>query len=410
MRQWALLIAIQLLLAIYPVASVAASTTDAPATAAGKNHTQSAREGWTALIYFENDLFYNEDRYYTNAVQARIISPDLKKFSDNTVLHERLGQIFEAIPLPGRGAAEQYNISIGLGQQIYTPEDTEIRYLQEDDRPYAGYLYGSLALHAKRHDSLDTLELTAGVVGPSARAEQAQNEVHRFRGFDTAKGWNHQLKDEPALMLSWSHIWRLNPTVENTGWDWDFLPHVVLTAGTPVTQASAGGELRFGWNPPPDFGSATIQPGSGIIAPSTKQKEQRESFWQKANAQQRANEAQIGNTSVMNLDEANNGAKQSESMQASQDTQPNFWRDNLSLYMFIGATGKAVAYNTFLDGNLWHSSHSVDKFPFVGELHWGIGCSIYDFTITYTHVLRSKEFHGQDKGQNFGSITVGYTF
>ncbi|CAK7040780.1 MAG: hypothetical protein DELT_00773 [Desulfovibrio sp.] len=334
------------------------------AEGAGKSRAQTMRESWTVMAYFENDLFYNEDRYYTNAVQLRLISPDLRTFSDNDVLPSLFGNALETVPLPGGEAATQYNISLGFGQHIYTPKDTDVRYLQKNDRPYAGYLYGSLALHAKKSDRLDTLELAAGIVGPSSLAEQSQNEVHRFRGFETANGWDHQLKDEPVAMLTWSRIWRLNAENVVRGFGWDVLPRVAVSAGTPFTQASVGGDIRFGWNLPPDFGSTTIRPGSGIIAPSAK------------------------------------------------DEQPvggGFW-DNAGVHIFVGVEGRGVLHNTFLDGNTWKDSHSIDKFPFVGEFHWGVACHVYDFIFTFTHVYTSREFHGQDKGHNFGSITLGYVF
>lgn len=332
--------------------------------ASGKSRAQVMRESWTLLAYFENDLFYNTDRYYTNAVQMRLISPDLRTFSDNDVLPGSFGGVLDAVPFPGSTEAAQYNLSIGFGQQIYTPRDTDAYSLQRKDRPYAGYLYGSLALHAKRDDRLDTLELAAGIVGPSALGEQAQNEVHRFRGFDTAKGWDNQLKDEPVAMLTWSRIWRLNAGNIGRQWGWDALPRISVSAGTPFTQASLGGEVRFGWNLPPDFGSATIQPGSGIMAPAGKEEESvPETFW-----------------------------------------------NRLGVYVFAGVEGTGVLHNLFLDGNTWKSSHDVDKYPCVGKFVWGVSCSYGDFTVTYAHVLRTREFYGQDKEQNFGSITVGYSF
>ncbi len=312
-------------------------------------------------LYFENDLFYNTDRYYTNAVQARLISPDLRTLAENDLLPEGISRALVDVPFPGRKEAVRYNISLGLGQQIYTPSDTQLKNPPDDDRPYAGYLYGLLALHAKKENRLDTLELAAGVIGPSALGEQAQNEVHRFRGFETAKGWSHQLHDEPALMLTWTRAWRLNEA--SRGWAWDFLPHTAVSAGIPFTQAGLGGELRWGWNLPPDYGSSTIRPGAGIYVP-----------------------------------DADTGAR------------GGGWADRISLYVFAGGDGRFVAHNTLLDGNTWRDSPSVDKFPFVGELSGGVALGLGDLRLTYTHVYRSKEFHNQEKGQDFGSITLGYTF
>ena len=332
-------------------------------TAAVPPQERPARPGPTLQVYFENDLFYKTDRYYTNAVQMRLISPDLNSPDENEMLPDGMSRLLNDVPFPGSDDAVQYNLSLGFGQQIYTPSDTQMVDPPEDERPYAGYLYGFLALHAKQYSRLDTLELAVGMIGPSALGEQAQNEVHRIRDIDTAKGWDTQLHDEPTAMLTWTRTWRLNEASEGLGWD--VLPHFGLSAGTPFTQASLGGEVRFGWNLPADFGTSTIRPGSGINAPSREDDIRRHS-----------------------------GA---------------FW-ENFSLYMFAGAEGRAVGYNSFLDGNIWKDSRSVDKYPFVGDLSGGVGIRLYDFMLTYTHVYRSLEFHGQDEAQNFGSITMGYIF
>ena len=134
------------------------------------------KSAFTVLIYFENDLFYGQVRYYTNAVQMRLISPDLNSIADNRLLPGGFSRALSGIPFPGRGSASQFNISLGLGQHIYTPEDTQESNPDPNDRPYAGYLYGLLALHAKQHNRLDTLELAAGIIEPSSLAEQSQNE------------------------------------------------------------------------------------------------------------------------------------------------------------------------------------------------------------------------------------------
>ncbi|MDL2306776.1 lipid A deacylase LpxR family protein [Desulfovibrio sp. OttesenSCG-928-C06] len=325
-------------------------------------------EGPTLLIYFENDLFYNEDRYYTNAVQMRLISRDLATLAHNRILPDGLSDLLGDLPMPGSANATRYNLSFGFGQHIYTPKDTDSKELQKDDRPYAGYLYGSFGLHAKQESRLDTLELAIGIVGPSALGEQAQNEVHRFRNIDTAEGWAHQLKDEPTMMLTWTRIWRINSSLGSGAWGMDFLPRFEVSAGTPFTRAGLGGELRIGWNLPQDFGVSLIRPGAGITAPAVPGEED----YQRSKG---------------------NG----------------FW-DDVSVYVFAGADAKAVAWDTFLDGNAWKNSHSIDKFPLVAELSTGITMHLGRFRIGYTHVYKSLEFHGQEKWHNYGSIHAGYTF
>ncbi len=323
------------------------------------------KSGFTALLYFENDLFYGEDRYYTNAVQLRLISPDLSSIAESPIFPGGVSGMLSDIPFPGSSDASQFNISLGFGQHIYTPEDTDAENPDPNDRPYAGYLYGLLALHAKKHNRLDTVELAAGMIGPSALGEQAQNEVHRIRDISTAKGWDYQLKDEPTAMLTWTRVWRLNSEYSGN-WGADFLPRMGISLGTPYTQATVGAEARFGWNLPPDYGSSCIRPGSGINAPA-------------------------GDEALAPL------------------KGDSAW-NNLSAYLFVGCDGWGVAYNSFLDGNLWKDSRSVDKFPFVAEISVGVALNIYSARLTYTYRHRTKEFHGQGTGQNYGSITLGYTF
>ena len=157
------------------------------------DNTESQKS--TFVLYYENDLFYHHDGYYTNAVKFRVISKPLNTLTKNGIFPDTFDSVMEKFEKSQNKQFTQYNISAGAGQSIYTPKDTTIRDLQEDDRPYAGYLYSFLALHAKQIQMMDTFEITAGVVGPSALAEYAQNGVHRLRGFETAKGWDHQLHE-----------------------------------------------------------------------------------------------------------------------------------------------------------------------------------------------------------------------
>ena len=45
-------------------------------------------ESWTATLRFENDLFADTDRNYTNGIKLSWISPDLDHFRDSDKLPE----------------------------------------------------------------------------------------------------------------------------------------------------------------------------------------------------------------------------------------------------------------------------------------------------------------------------------
>ena len=341
--------------------------TEAPANQTVINYPVNAEETTkrapaiaTLVLYFENDLFYDTDKYYTNAVQMRLISPPLKSLADNNIFPDALDKVLDHSEWIQDNTL-QYNLSTGFGQIIYTPEDTDTKELQKDDRPYAGHLYGFLSIHAKKQYLMDTAELRLGIVGPSALGEQSQNETHRFRGFETAKGWQHQLKDEPTVGLTWTRNYRLNHEAVHNGWNWDALPYHSLTAGNALTQAAVGVELRYGYNLSGSFASSQIRHGSGIDAP------------------------------LEDDERAQNASK-------------------LGYYIFTGVEGRAIARNIFLDGNTWKDSHSIDKKTFVGEVNIGAAI-IYDgIRIAYNHVYKTEEFEGQSEGQQFGSITLSIPF
>jgi len=313
-------------------------------------------------LYVENDIFYNTDEYYTNAVKLRFISPSLRSLADNGISHDFFDGLMDRIQRIRQSEAMQYNVSIGFGQSLYTPHDTQATALQKDDRPYAAHLYGFFGLHVKEPQLMDTYELSLGIVGPGALGRQTQNTVHRIKGADTAKGWANQLRNEPALGLSWTRNYRILPNGDKPGWNWNILPYHSITLGNVLTQAAVGTELRFGYNLPRSFGTSQIKPGSSVNAPS--------------------------------------------------DSPYEFCSEpDWNIYFFVGAEGRAVARNIFLDGNSWKSSHSVKKEPWVGELNAGLAVTFNGITVSYNHVYLTKEFKKQpSKKQEYGSINVTIPF
>ena len=79
-------------------------------------------------------------------------------------------------------------------------------------------------------------------------------------------------------------------------------------------------------------------------------------------------------------------------------------------YIFSGVEGRAVLFNEFLDGNMYHDSPSVDKEPIVGEWRSGIVVVLNRVELAYTHVIRTREFRDQHESQMWGSFCINCKF
>jgi lipid A 3-O-deacylase len=342
-----LVLAFTLILLFLPGASVAGD--------------EKAREANTLTIYLENDALFKTDRYYTNGMKISWISRDLSNYRD-VVTVPWMHRFIERLPFIN-DPEHQRTVSVSLGQNMYTPEDKERTDLIVDDRPYAGITYLGLGLHSRNLRQMDTLELDIGIVGPHSYAEDCQGEFHKWLGVGIANGWQHQLQDEPIVNLYYERKWKTLQIRSSEGFGFDCIPHVGLAVGNAYTGANVGGQVRFGWNIPNDFGTFLIRPGSDSSSP---------------------------------LD----------------DTDPRFLRSfhRFGIHLFLAVDGKAVARDILLDGNTFRDSHSVDKEPFVADFIGGVGIIIHRFKITYSHVYRTKEFETQKDEQHFGAIAASFTF
>ncbi|HWR04427.1 MAG TPA: lipid A deacylase LpxR family protein, partial [Humidesulfovibrio sp.] len=315
----------------------------------------------TLILIEENDFFAGTDEHYTNGIKLSWVSGDLLRYAQDERLPDFVLPYLAALPFVNE-PGQQYNVALSAGQNMYTPGNTRTAQYLPRDRPYAGWTYASLALHAKTPHQLDTFETTLGIVGPSARAGETQNNYHTLMGFKKALGWKNQIHDEPGVMLSWQRTLRLARVDLGRDVAWDLLPRFGVTAGNVLTQASAGFETRLGLNLPWDFGTSLISPGGGVSAPA-------------------------------------------------DPGDPRLRRESsFGLHLFAGAEGRAVARNIFLDGNTWEHSPSVTKKNAVADLSAGIGLVLGATKLTYTHVYRTEEYDGQKGPQMFGSVSLSVTF
>ncbi len=320
-----------------------------------------AADGGTLAIYFENDLFGGTDRYYTNGVKLSWSSPDLARFSD-TPYASPLLPLLNSIPFVNRPDFQK-NLTLSLGQNMYTPDNTETAAPLPKDRPYAGWLYGGVGLVLKNASVRHTFGLNIGVVGSYSYAQETQRIVHDARGLKSPKGWDNQLHNEVGVVGIYEYAWRWPKHEKRAGLSWDFIPHIGLAVGNVYDYVNVGGELRAGLNLPDDFGSAGISPSSTTSTPV----------------------------------ENNQSARRAR-------------RFDLGLYVFGRAEGRVVARNIFLDGNTFGNSASVPHRWLVADLTVGAAANYHNTKVTYALTYRTEEFVGQGGGQLFGSVALNFAF
>lgn len=304
---------------------------------------------WNVL--WENDAFASteSDKHYTNGLRLSYITKEDQVW----------GWVVKgahALPLfieDGRIRA-----SFAVGQNLFTPEVISDPLPIPEDRPYAGWLYGAIGLLADNGKVLDSVELSVGVVGPSAYGEELQAWLHQLIDSPPPLGWSNQLGNELAILLSRGRTWRSGkkldhlPGLGTLGLEVDAVPHVGAALGNVLIQASGGGSLRLGHDLPSDYGPPRIRPslpGSEFFAPSRK----------------------------------------------------------FGWYLFAGLELRGVLRNIFLDGNTFKDSLSVDKRFLVADFQTGFALTWDPVRFVFTFVLRSEEFHGQGGTDSFGAISLG---
>jgi hypothetical protein len=310
---------------------------------------------WTQSLYFENDLFGGTDQNYTNGVKLSLISPNLSTHAKDGKIPRKLLETIHQIPfIKESGPEYTHKVEFSVGQNIYTPADISKSEIIPEDRPYSGWLYVSTSYHRKNivnniEDFMDTVEVQFGMVGPASFAEDAQKFVHKIFDRPYPNGWHNQLENEPGLIVVFERKWLLHPDLNGIGYD--AITHLGGAIGNVSTYLNGGIEVRLGWNIPRTFGVSLIRPaGSTRLAVD----------------------------------------------------------DNFSIYIFGGVDGRAVLRDIFLDGNTFTESHSVDKKTFIADLAGGLTISYKKMMISWTYIIRTKEFDNQKDNHSFGALS--FTF
>lgn len=252
--------------------------------------------------------------------------------------------------------ADRYALGFNVGQLIFTPGNLTLTAFNPRDHPYGGYCYGGLYWQRQKNgvatniDTFDHLQLDLGIVGPSSRAELAQETVHDVIGSDEPRGWDNQIHDEFTAQLDYRKKWRL--TTEALRDTVDLIPSAGFSLGSVHRRIEGGATLRVGCHLPDDFGPARI----GDLGAAT-------------------------------------GSR----------------REGWSFYGFARAAARIVEYNIFLNGNNFRDSPGVGIEHLVGECQFGVNLAYHwthaAFEAGYSQTFITPEFKDQDTTHGYGAWT-----
>jgi len=296
----------------------------------------------------ENDADIRDDGAYTygSALGALFYRNDI----NNSALH---------IPFTSYKNSDNY-ISFNIAHQMYTPQDFENPNLIKNDRPYAGYLYLQTALHQSKNNTLKSLTLQIGMVGPVAGMKEVQELIHSLIGSPTPQGWDNQLKNEFIFQINYAQkkYYDLD-NIFKYGYNASIIPEFGVELGNASTKAYTSALFRWGKNIPKDYGAYVID---------------------------------NTNYSKIPLKNKINGNKK--------------WR----FYLNVGLKANLLAHNIFLDGNIFQESHSVEKNIFLVDVTYGLSAAYKHFSLDYIRRHSTKEFKSQENYYSYGSLLFSYNY
>jgi lipid A 3-O-deacylase len=205
-------------------------------------------------LLVENDMnsgddFVSEkksDRWYTSGIKLV------------TMLREDTRPYWFSNTLPDFacwwGSKYQYQFGYVLGHMMYTPADITNPNPQASDRFWGAWAYlGAIVQFRDKVDSrrLQTFEFDVGFVGPPALGEPLQKGIHYVIGSPQPKGWDNQMKTEPAVNVTYLGMRKLfrdarDMPLFGDSLKWDTTFHGGFALGTVFDYVNGGATVRIG--------------------------------------------------------------------------------------------------------------------------------------------------------------------
>ncbi len=300
----------------------------------------AAAEDATYTLVIENDYVFNQDRDYSSGFQPDYVSP--AKVNRDGLTGHIAGRVLGAKP------ADPVRKRIGIGQYIFIPADTSGPRNPEGQHPYAGFLYGVYGVMVEKEPTrLDSFHTQIGLVGPGSLAEEVQDVFHNAFGDDEALGWDSQLDHEIAFSFTYDQA-RKHKLFELGRLESEIITNGGASMGTLLTQAHVGANWRLGFDLGDDYGPVKLFPYTSA--------------------------GQWDNKSAA------------------------------SGYVYLGAVGRAVGRNLFLDGNTFQAGPNVDKEYLVGDWFAGAVVQLGVGQVSFSYQERGKSYETQDDPHKIASV------
>ncbi len=228
-------------------------------------YLDSQRNNRTLRIEMDNDVAWKSDSGFTNGWSIQYYTPCKANWEDVYTL-EPIKWVGKHFPMLNDKDGI-VRLGHGVGQNMVTPEDLEAEVPAEGDLPYAGSLTYTLSLQNFNRRKASTFQVSVGVLGPSAFAEQFQKFVHNDLGVATnPNGWDTQRKTEPILNLGYQYAHCLASMGEyHDGWAGQLILSPSASLGNMLTAAELLAAFRIGWNMLEGFTSYSAPPGRGFF-------------------------------------------------------------------------------------------------------------------------------------------------
>lgn len=286
----------------------------------------------------ENDSFLatGQDRYYTNGLFISFrsaLKPKVETDSNNFT---------------------KKILEFSFGQSLYNAQSGAVPSINFVDRPFAGYLYGAVALQFLSSKEISSkFKVEVGTIGPNAYGFEIQDLIHQTFGFYDLNGWQYQVNNELGLKLEVDLLYK---TYQSPNQKTDISIPVKATLGNLYTGLSTGVLLRTG----------KINPLYHSVA---------------------------SQSNVSTFQEK--GVKDKE------------------LYFFLKPMLNIIAYDATISGGLFSKDKGPITYkanPFIFSQELGVAYAKNRWTVDFSVIFRTKETKTMLHAHQYGSLDFYYRF